>query len=260
MKKNLIGKMFDPEKTKLFWVYFIISFGLILGGVILMPVWQDAGDWCFFRNWGLDIINIIIAICIFVYLFTFLIKKIGRKNNGVVTILTIIEFILLFVIGIFCILEQFDIFNLNCCQILGLVFYCRGVVEVFRAYYFQRGENNKNYDKYPLWWLIISILFITIGAYLFFASPFDEIVILWTVVGFILLVGICFIITGIKAKPLLTPEQKAKKKQAKKEKKAKKKQKKLEKKAKAKEKEAAKKAKEANKAKAKSEKAKENSK
>lgn len=256
MKKNLFNKMFNPTRTKVFWLYFVVAALVIIGGVILMPVWQNAGDWCFFRTWGLDIVNIMISMCIFVYLFTFLIKKITTRSNGVVKVLTIIEFVLLLIIGMFSLLEQFDIFNLNCCQILGLVFYSRGVVEIFRAYYHQKGENS----KYPLWWLIIAILFVTLGAYLFIASPFDEIVVLWTVVGFILLVGLCLVVIGFRAKPLLTPEQKAKKKQTKKEKEAKKKQKQLEKKAKAKEKEAAKKAKEASKAKTKSEKAKENSK
>ena len=152
MKKNLFNKMFIPTRTKVFWLYFVVAALVIIGGVILMPVWQNAGDWCFFRTWGLDIVNIMISMCIFVYLFTFLIKKITTRSNGVVKVLTIIEFVLLLIIGMFSLLEQFDIFNLNCCQILGLVFYSRGVVEIFRAYYHQKGENS----KYPLWWLIIA--------------------------------------------------------------------------------------------------------
>lgn len=267
MSNNIIGKVFKPNKTSLFWVYFVTAAIVILGGVILMPVWQNAGDWCFFRNWGIDIINIIISVCIFIYLFTFLVKKLAVKRNNVVTALIIVEFFLLFIIAIFSILEQFDIFHLNCCQIIGLVFYCRGVVEVFRAYYFQRGENGENSDRYPVWWLVISIAFITFGAYLFFVAPFDEYVILWTVIGFIYLVGLCLIVAGFRSKPPLSKEEKALKKQEKKEKAAREKQKRLEKQLALKEKEALKKEKQAQKkekavekTKAKLEKVKENSK
>ena len=67
MKKNLFNKMFNPTRTKVFWLYFVVAALVIIGGVILMPVWQNAGDWCFFRTWGLDIVNIMISMCIFVY-------------------------------------------------------------------------------------------------------------------------------------------------------------------------------------------------
>ena len=90
MKTQLTEKIFNPKKTKLFWLYFVLGTIIILSGVLLMPVWQEAGDWCFFRNWGMEFINIIIAICIALYLFLFLAKKLRDKTNGVIKVLTII--------------------------------------------------------------------------------------------------------------------------------------------------------------------------
>ena len=71
MKSQLTEMVFNPKKTKLFWLYFVLGAIIIVSGIMLMPAWQEAGDWCFFRDWGMEFINIIIAICIGLYLFLF---------------------------------------------------------------------------------------------------------------------------------------------------------------------------------------------
>lgn len=198
MKSQLTEMVFNPKKTKLFWLYFVLGAIIIVSGIMLMPAWQEAGDWCFYRDWGMEFINIIIAICIGLYLFLFLIKKVAKRTNEVIKILTIIEFVSLLLIALGCILKQLAIFNVgSACQILGIAMWARGVVEVFRAYYHQHGNN----DKYPIVYLILAIVLVTFGAFLY-AKPFisDE-VILWIFVSLILVIGIIIFIDGFLAKP-----------------------------------------------------------
>lgn len=196
--KALFSKIFSPSKTKLFWIYFIVSAIVIILGVMLMPVWKDCGDWCFFKDWGMQIVNMIIAGCLLLYLFLFLIKKITTRANGVVKVLTIVEFIVLLLVAVGCVLQQFKVINIGgACAILGLTMWARGVVEIFRAYYHQKGNN----VRYPIWWLVIAIVFVTLGVYLFARPLFEDVVILWIFIFVIYLIGIVLLVDGFLAKP-----------------------------------------------------------
>ena len=196
--KRFFDKLTHPAKTKLFWLYIVVGIVGIILGIMLMPVWGGCPDWVFWKNWGTQLINIIICICIVAYLCIFLVKKIMQRSNSVVKILTIIEFVVLALIALGCILQQFKVINIGgACAILGLAMWCRGVVEIFRAYYHQRGNN----DRYPVWWLVIAICLVTFGVYLFAKPLFSDIVVLWVFVVLILLLSIIFIVVGILAKP-----------------------------------------------------------
>ena len=212
--KKFFDKLFNPAKTKLFWLYFIVGILVVLTGIVLMPVWEGMGDWCFFKNWGMQIVNLIIAACILVYLFTFLLKKMLKRSNGVVKVLTIVEFVLLSLVALGCILQQFKVINVGgACQIFGLALWARGVVELFRAYYHQHGNN----DKYPVWWLVVAIVFVTFGTYIFAKPLFQDVVILWIFVILILLLGIILFTYGFLTKPASHKTNKPKKIETKKE-------------------------------------------
>lgn len=192
----MLKKLFQPRKTKWFWLYFVCGILLALVGVILMPVWNSV-DWAFWKSYGMNIINIIICGCLLVYLFGFLVKKIV-KNSGVVQVLTIIEFVLLALIALGCVLQQFRIINIGgACAILGLALWCRGVVEIFKAYYHQKGNN----QKYPLWWLFISIMLVSFGVFLYARPLFQDITVLWVLIIFIFLISIILITDGFLSKP-----------------------------------------------------------
>ena len=121
-----------------------------------------------------------------------------KRTNGVVKVLTIIEFVILALIALGCILQQFKVINVGgACAILGLALWCRGTVEIFRAYYHQKGNN----EKYPVWWLAVAIALVTLGTYIFAKPVFSDVVILWIFVILILLVSIILIVDGILAKP-----------------------------------------------------------
>lgn len=206
--KKFFNTILNPEKTKWFWVYIVVGIlGMILG-IMLMPVWSNFPDWVFWKNWGMQIVNMIICVCLLLYLCLFLVNKIRTRSNGVIKVLTIIEFVLLTLIALGCVLQQFKVFSFvnGACAILGLAMWCRGVVEIFRAYYHQRGNN----DRYPVWWLVIAICLVTVGVYFVLKPPFSDIVILWIFVVLILLVSIILFVDGFLAKPKSTKTKKVK--------------------------------------------------
>lgn len=197
--KKVLNSIFHPKKSKLFWLYFSIGALILILSFMLMPIWASAGKWCFFKSWGTSIINIIICAFILMYLFFFLLKKITKKSNGTIKALTIIEFVILALIAVGCVLQQFKIINIGgACSILGLALWCRGTTEVFRAYYHQKEGN----DKYPIWWLCISIVFLTLGVYLFANPIFQDIHLLWAFDILLVMIAATLIVVGCCSKPI----------------------------------------------------------
>ncbi len=197
--KKFMNKLLHPGRTKLFWLYIVGGVLLLLLAVMLMPIWSKAGSWAFFKNWGLDMVHLLIALGILLYLFGYLLHKIIKRCNGVIKTLTIIEFVLLALVAVGCILQQFKVINVGgACSILGLALWCRGTVEIFRAYYHQKGND----EKYPLWWLAIAIFFVTFGAYIFANPLFPDLTILWIFDILLVLLAIMLIVIGGLARPL----------------------------------------------------------
>ncbi len=189
------------KNNKLFWLYIVIGCLMIVLSVFLAPIWGKTNlPW---KNLGLMIINLIIALCLSFYLFGFLLKKIIKTKGKTIKILTIVEFSLLFTIDLFLVIGQWvpqvNVININgACAIIGFALWTRGVVEIIRAYYYQ----SDNEDKYPIWWLLISILFVSIGVWMMVKPFIQDIVIVWILVGVLFVIGIAFITYGIYAKPV----------------------------------------------------------
>ncbi len=206
--KKFVDRILHPKKTKLWWLYLVVGILMLILGIMLMPVWGKCPDWVFWKDWGMKIVNLIICACIVAYLVLYLVKKIRQRANGVVKVLTIIEFVILTLIAIGCVLQQFKVINVGgACAILGLALWCRGVVEIFRAYYHQHGNN----EYYPVWWLAVAIFLVSIGVYMFVKPFFQDIHILWIFVVLVLLLAIILIVDGILAKPVSKKAKKDKK-------------------------------------------------
>lgn len=167
----------------------ILGVMCIIAGILFAPIWYF-WEKCPWKTWGNDIINILIAICILAYLFLFLVKKFKGNGRRVIKVLTIVEFTLLFLIALGCVFSQFKIINIQgACQIFGLVLWSRGCVELFRAYFYKADSA----EVYPVWYLALSIAFVTFGTYCF-AKPFiKDVVILWIFVIILLIGGIALI-------------------------------------------------------------------
>ena len=71
------------------------------------------------------------------------------------------------------------------------------IIEIFRAYYY---KTNDTYT-YPVWWLVVSIMFVTFGSYFIFKGGITKVMLLWVLTGALLVLGIVLIVYGLKVKP-----------------------------------------------------------
>ena len=155
-KKNL-----KPQKTKLFWLYFVASSLLITLGIFLLPVWSNSN--VFFKDWSNNSIDIMLAILIVLYVVFYLLKKV--KNNNLkkskgLKLVKIIEICLLFVLSIFCVLEQFKVTNfIGPCFVVGCILYFRGLVLGINSYLY----THKKSETYSVIQLILMFLALTLN-------------------------------------------------------------------------------------------------
>ncbi len=174
------------KRFKYDWLlYLIVSVLTIALGIVLIV-----------KNYeiGLKILNIAISIILIIYLIAFLLPLL-RHKSGRIQVLMIVEFVLVALISIGLILQQFKVFNIvGACKIIGLVIWLRAVVELFRAYYY-RGKDSSY--KYPVWYFTIILALITLGTYMF-AKPFftdQQVVLALSILCFI--ASIVLIVLGI---------------------------------------------------------------
>ncbi len=205
-----IKKIFNTNKTKNFWLYIVLGALFTIVAVMLMPFWKDFNIDVFFAPWGYKIVKTVVAAALVLYLVFFLFKKLKTKSNGVVKVLTILEFVILSLIAIACVFNQFVSFKVGTVgQILGFVLWVRGSIEVFRAYYY--GGDGENHSKYPVWQIFVAILLISAGTYFMVSNVLSDKAVLWAVTSIIAFCGIIAIVLGF----LKQPVKKAKVKQAK---------------------------------------------
>lgn len=192
-KKNI-----KLEKTKLFWLYFVVSALLITIGVFLLPVWSNSN--VFFKDWSNNSIDIILAILIVLYVIFYLFKKIKKnhlKKSEGLKIVKIIEMCMLFVLSIFCILEQFKITNfIGPCFVMGCILYLRGLVLGINSYLY----THKKSEKYPVIHLIFMFVALTLGTILMI-HPFYGKTFMWLVSIVILVMSLIILICGFIAIP-----------------------------------------------------------
>ncbi|MBE5746447.1 MAG: hypothetical protein E7359_04090 [Clostridiales bacterium] len=169
------------------WIlYLIISILSIALGIVLIV-----------NNYkiGLDILNIVIAVLLLVYLGLVVVPVLRRKT-GSIQVLTIVELVIICIIAIGLVLQQFKVFNIvGSCKIIGLVLWIRAVVELFRAYFYRGKESS---FKYPMWYFCVILLLITLGTYMF-AAPFftDTQVVLTLAISLFILAAILIILSII---------------------------------------------------------------
>lgn len=196
-------KKLAVSQRKDYPLFLLLGAFSVLSAVLFAPFWQETE--VFFSDWGAQALKLMIAAALLIYLFTFLVPKILHGGRGAVGALTIIEAFCVLLIALGCILTQFKVLNISgACAILGVCLFCRGTVEIFRAYYYRGGKTH----AYPVWWLAVAILMVAFGTYCFARPLFSDTAVLWALVLFLLLLGILLIVYGI----LCRPQKKAKKK------------------------------------------------
>ena len=165
----------------------------VLAAIIFAPIWNWWTN-CPWGTWGTQIIDVLVATLIVLYLALFLFKKIKRATKQAIKVLTIVEFALLALIALGCIFRQFNIIQVNeASQIFALALWTRGSVELFRAYYYRSDTK----EVYPVWYLGVSIAMVTLGTY-FFARPLiKDIAVLWIFVAVLATFGLLLLVIGI---------------------------------------------------------------
>ncbi len=193
-----LSKIFNLTKSKNFWLYIVLGVFLIISSILLMPIWSKINKDLFFASWGMDVIKIVMAVILTLYLSLYLFKKLFKKEKTAIKILVIIEFVVLSMIALSCVLAQFNVFKFNDAgKILGLVLYMRGSIEIFRAYFYDRSSS----EKYSVWWLVVSLLFVSLGVAFVIGGYLSNLNVLWCLVCFLLILGVIFIVLGILKKP-----------------------------------------------------------
>lgn len=189
-------KKMEIKPRKNYLLFVLLGILAILAAVLLCPIWAKTSlPWA---DWGTAVVNLLIALCLAIYLANYLFPKLLRGGSGPIHVLVIVEFVLLTLVALGCVLSQFALLKIGgACSILGFALLCRGVVEIFRAYYHQRDSK----VTYPLWWLVIAIAMVILGTYLFVKPLFTDTVLLWLFVALLLAYGILLLVYGIKCKP-----------------------------------------------------------
>lgn len=200
MKKEIKEekKSIKLKKTKLFWLYLVASALLITLGIFLLPVWSESN--VFFKNWSNGSIDIILAVLVVLYIVFYLFKKFEYndiKNSKCLKIVKTIEICLLFVLSIFCVLEQFKVTDfVGPCFVAGCILYLRGLVLGIKAYLY----THKKTEKYSVFDLIFTFISLTAGTILMI-HPFYGETFIWIISIIILLISVLLIIVGIISIP-----------------------------------------------------------
>ena len=196
------------KKTKAYWLYIVLGIILMVGALVLAPIW---GFWpeCPWKDLGNNLVSYAMAALILIYLFGYLIKKVA-SSRGTIQILTILEFTLLGLIALGLVFSQFNILSIpdSPSVILGIALYTRGVIEVFRAYYYSKDSSY----NYSVGLVVLAILFITFGVFMMCTNVVSKPTVLIVLVLALVVLGIAALVYGIVSKP--TPK-KAKKDESK---------------------------------------------
>lgn len=154
----------------------------------------------FFKDWSNDSIDIILAVLVVLYVVFYLFKnfkKISLKKSQGLKVVKIVEISLLFILSIFCILEQFKVTNfIGPCFVVGFILYLRGLVIGVNAYLY----THKKSEKYPVMNLIFMFITLTLGTVLMI-HPFYGETFMWIISLMILVVSVIMLIYGFMSIP-----------------------------------------------------------
>lgn len=146
MKKELVKSI----------LLFIFSAVMLIIGIIILPE---------ITNFGEDILLIVLGCLILLYVYGYLLSKVAIKVKGIPLILTLIEMITLTFVAIVTIANTWVTIGgfQQGSVVIGTCFWIRGIIESCRIYYYQKEE----IKRYPLYKVVINLLLITLGAFLF---------------------------------------------------------------------------------------------
>lgn len=196
MKKTNKAKndqTFEVKPTKFFWAYWLLAACCLALGIFLLPVWDNTG--VFWNSWASEGLGIMLFVLLTVYVI-YLIGGIKKDDVKTKNIIKIAEILLLVILAVFCILEQFDVVNfIGPCFVLGAVLWLRGMSCSLIAYMF----NVKKKDR-TIGVMLYGLLAVTVGS-IFMVRRFTAPVFIWVISIALLLVTVCSVIFGFMTIP-----------------------------------------------------------
>lgn len=212
-------KKFKVAKTSFYWLYFVCGVVCILSSIFFAPFWVHFGfnestnkyniPWASFYTYALAAI---LSALILVYVFTILLKRIKQKNIiKRIRIIFALEFSLMIVIAFVLLLKAIfynneNFFFFNTLELLAIIMWIRGFVEIIHAYYYDR----KTLSNYPLWFLLINIALLSAGPVLFYIGVKNndvDLYVSYTICALLLFFGSFLCICGVLAKPIKVIEE-----------------------------------------------------
>lgn len=152
-------------------------------------------------------IDIMLALALAAYLVLFLFDKL-RHSKGTVFILTIIEFIVIVIVAIGLVFQQFGVIvRLSAvCQTVGLVIWMRGVVMALSLYLasLSAKKPTRNLVRF-----IITLALISVGASLFASTFIPDEVIEWVICVALFIAALVFGALAFLFSPIKQDKDKA---------------------------------------------------
>lgn len=196
MKKQTNQKneqSFEVKPTKFFWAYWVLAACCLALGVFLLPVWNNTG--VFWSTWASEGLGILLFILITVYVI-YSIGGVKKDDEKLKNAIKITEILLLVVIALLCMLQQFDVVNfVGPCFVLGAVLWLRGMSCSLIAYKY----NVKKKDR-TIGVILGGLLAVSLGAILM-VRRFTAPIFIWIISIALILVAVCTVIFGFMAIP-----------------------------------------------------------
>ena len=206
-RKEKLMKKFKVKTTKAFWLYFVLAGLFVIAAVLFAPFWLKISADIPWASWSNYALGILVGLLILLYIFLILLRRLKQSGLAKVTRFAMgFEFGLMIVFSVLAILKGILYDNpkfkfLNTCEILAIIIWVRGVVEIINAYYHDHNSN----VKYPVWFLFVNILLITVAPLLYVvAIKYDtkvDTIVSYVISGVLLLIGAYFIFYGILCMP-----------------------------------------------------------
>lgn len=199
------------KKTKLFFLYFIFAVIFLILSIFIAPLWNNTPSWVFWKNWGRDGIYLIITLLLILYLVGYLLPKMSKNRDKNIYVPTVVEFTIISVFAVLCILNQFIHFMdsiITPSRTVGIVVYIHGLTNLIVLTF--KHKESKNFDKVITF--VVDILLVTFAVWCFTANLINDIVMIWIFASLLLIISILLFTIGVLVKPIGNKKKKDDKK------------------------------------------------
>ncbi len=184
-------KLFRAHPTTYYWCYWLGGVLCLVLAVLLAPVWDGTG--VFWRDYGRTAVDILLAVALFLYISTYLVREASREGVASVRVLVIVEIAVLSLIAVGCVLKQLSIIKVGtAAEVLGVAVWLRGTVLAFRAYFCK---------SHTVFHLALAVALITVGTVLVVRPIFSDGTLRWVIAVSVLVFGITLLALGSLCKP-----------------------------------------------------------